>query len=94
MSSNIHGLNASLLTLALSATTFTLANFDDDDAWIVACLESAIQPVYTTGIDNIPTNLLQFLPPPESTDFPLLCSNLFLLFDQAPSHVIDIPDRP
>src|ERR1700712_1984215 len=43
--------------------------YDHDDDWKAACLES-IQAILTIGADNLPTNALQFLPPPESLDSP------------------------
>jgi hypothetical protein len=67
--------------------------YDHDDDWKAACLEFAIRPMLTIGVDNLPTDLLQFLPPPESPDFPLLCSGLILLFDQASSHLFEGTER-
>lgn len=67
--------------------------YDHNDDWKEACLESAIQPILTIGVDKLPTDLLQFLPPPESPDFPLLCSGLILLFDQAPSRLFEGAER-
>ncbi|KAJ3474115.1 hypothetical protein NLG97_g9983 [Lecanicillium saksenae] len=65
---------------------------DDDDDWKAACLEP-IQLILAMGADNLPTDFLQFLPPPESPDFPLLCSGLILLFDQAASHLFEGTER-
>ncbi|OAA54356.1 hypothetical protein SPI_08975 [Niveomyces insectorum RCEF 264] len=66
---------------------------DNDDDWKAACLESAIRPILTIGVENLPTDLLQFLPPPESPDFPVLYSGLILLFDQASSHLFEGTER-
>jgi len=67
--------------------------YDHDDEWKAACLETAIRPMLTIGFDKLPTDLLQFLPSPESADFPLLCSGLILLFDQASSHLFEGTER-
>ena len=82
-------------SLDFSAVGYHLhsGEYDHDDDWRAACLESAIRPILTIGVDNLPTDLLQFLPPPESPDFPLLCLGLILLFDQAASHVLDGTER-
>lgn len=66
--------------------------YDHDDDWKAACLV-AIQSLLVIGADKIPIDLLQFLPPPEFSDFPFLCSGLILLFDQASSHLFEGPER-
>lgn len=78
-------------TLDFSVVGYHLhtGEFDNDDGWKAACLESAIRPIFTMGVDSIISDWLQFLPAPESPGFPLLCAGLILLFDQAPSHVVD-----
>ena len=66
--------------------------YDHDDDWKAACLE-AIRSMLAVGIESLPADLLQFLPPPESPDFPLLCCGLILLFDQASSHLFEGTER-
>ncbi|KAF2105096.1 hypothetical protein NA57DRAFT_30143, partial [Rhizodiscina lignyota] len=41
----------------------------------------------------IPTDLMRFLPPPESPDFPVLSLGMILLFDQAGAHLFSGADQ-
>lgn len=79
--------SATSATISIPATMITTMTGD------LACLESAIRPMLTSGVDNLPADLLQFLPPLESPDFPVLCSSLILLFDQASSHLFEGAER-
>ncbi|KAK2788367.1 hypothetical protein FQN52_006691 [Onygenales sp. PD_12] len=56
----------------------TFASTIKDLAW------PALKAISTLGLPNLPTNLLQYLPPPSSPDFPLQALGLQVLFDQAP----------
>ena len=47
---------------------------------------NALKPLSTLGVDNVP-DLMQFLPPPESQDFPGQALGLTILLDQAPRAV-------
>ena len=67
--------------------------YDHDNEWKAACLETAIRHMLAIGFDKLPADLLQFLPSPESPDFPVLCSGLILLFDQASSHLFEGTER-
>lgn len=48
---------------------------------------NALKPLSTLGVDNIP-DLMQFLPPPESRDFPGQALGLTVLLDQATRSIL------
>lgn len=54
-------------------------------AWVELSYDDVLVPMSKMGIDKLPTDMLQFLPSPESDDFPILTLGLIVLLDQSPA---------
>lgn len=67
-------------------------DLDSNDGWKELWYDNVLVPVSRIGIDDLPTNMLQFLPAPAADDFPILCLGLIMLFDQGPTHVLSSID--
>lgn len=61
---------------------------EQQKAWAALGYDDVYIPMSKMGIDNLPTDMLQFLPPPESDDFPILAIGLIVLLDQGPAIIL------